>query len=60
MQQHLGQFGDRRRQKGGPIFLARLMEVGPSGARIRPLGGTARARFGSVDFCTIPMSRRRK
>jgi hypothetical protein len=46
MQQDLGRFGDRRLQKGAD-FLARLMEVGASGARIRPLGGD---RAGEVRF----------
>lgn len=47
MQQDLGRFGDRRLQNGGADFLARLMEIGPSGARVRPLGGD---RAGEVRF----------
>jgi hypothetical protein len=47
MQQDLGRFGDRRLEQAGADFLARLMEVGPSGARVRPLGGD---RAGEVRF----------
>jgi hypothetical protein len=47
MLQDLGQFGDRRRQQAGADFLARLMAIGPSGARVRPLGGD---RAGEVRF----------
>jgi hypothetical protein len=47
MRQELGRFGDFRLQKGGADFLARLMAIGPSGARIRPLGGD---RAGEVRF----------
>jgi hypothetical protein len=35
----LGQFGDPRRERAGSFFLARLIEVGQSGVRVRPLGG---------------------
>jgi hypothetical protein len=47
MQQHLGHFGDSRLRDGGADLLARLMEVGPAGARLRPLGGD---RAGEVRF----------
>jgi DDE family transposase len=35
----LGQFGDPRRERVGRFLLARLIEVGQSGVRVRPLGG---------------------
>lgn len=38
---------DRRLRQGGADFLARLMAIGPSGARVRPLGGD---RAGEVRF----------
>jgi hypothetical protein len=39
MEFDLGQFGDSRLQKGGAFLLDRIIEVGESGVRVRPLGG---------------------
>ena len=43
----LGHFGDARRQQVGIDLLARLVEVGQSGVKVRRLGGT---RSGEVRF----------
>jgi len=43
----LGRFGDRRLETAGADLFARLMEVGPSGASVRRLGGD---RAGEIRF----------
>jgi hypothetical protein len=35
----LGRFGDRRLERGGAFLMERLITVGQSGVRVRPLGG---------------------
>jgi hypothetical protein len=47
----LGQFGDPRRERVGSFLLARLIEVGQSGVRVRPLGGN---RAGEVRLGRVP------
>lgn len=47
MESDLGYFGDDRLRQGGAFLLNRIIEVGESGVRVRPLGGN---RAGEVQL----------
>jgi hypothetical protein len=53
MELTLGYFGDRRLEKGGPIFWAVWSKLAVARFGFAGLAAIARARFGYRDFCAI-------